>query len=200
MPSLLSTLLPARLRRWVIALLAGACLSAISNAKSPIDSRSPASPPTKVSQLAGHAVFVVLKDGSLAGFSMVREEGKQVIQMQISTDGTRSWALAQTVLTLPEGVGGWGGPEVLVDNKGEVHLILLNDAKTGIIRTGEAERRPNMSERRLDIWHAMSSSGRTRWQQPTKIWEGYTGSLNSIIQMRSGRIVLPFSYRTTRTS
>jgi hypothetical protein len=152
-----------------------------------------------VSQLAGHAVFVVLKDGSLAGFSMVREEGKQVIQMQISTDGTRSWALAQTVLTLPEGVGGWGGPEVLVDNKGEVHLILLNDAKTGIIRTGEAERRPNMSERRLDIWHAMSSSGRTRWQQPTKIWEGYTGSLNSIIQMRSGRIVLPFSYRTTRT-
>ena len=31
------------------------------------------------------------------------------------------------------------------------------------------------------------------------IWKGYTGSLNSVIQIKSGRIVLAFSYMTKRT-
>ena len=181
----------------LLVIAAALCIGAA--AKDPATYQSAPSSPTKVAQLAGHLVFAVLKDGTLAGFSMIREEGHQVIQMQTSSDGTRTWTQPQTVLTLPNDAGGWGGPEVLVDDRGEVHLILLNDANTGIIRSGEAERRPNMTTRRLDIWHAMSNAGRTKWQQPTKIWEGYTGSLNSIIQMKSGRIVLPFSYRTKRT-
>ena len=119
--------------------------------------------------------------------------------MQMSSDGTRTWTEPQTVLSLSSDAGHWGGPEVLVDRNGEVHLILLNDEKSGIFRGGEAERRPNLSERHLDIWHAASTGGMTQWQQPKRIWQGYTGSLNSIIQLKSGRIVLPFSYRTKRS-
>ncbi len=156
-------------------------------------------PPTRLAEIAGHPVFAVLKDGTLAGFTLTNENGRQIVQMQTSPDRSRTWTPPQSVLTLPSDVGGWGGPEVLVDRNGEVHLIFLNDAKTGIIKTGEAERPTRMNERRLDIWHAKSTNGRTQWQQPKKIWEGYTGALNSIIQMNSGRIVLPFSYRTKRT-
>lgn len=31
------------------------------------------------------------------------------------------------------------------------------------------------------------------------IWEGYTGSLNSVVQTRQGRLLLPFAYLTRRT-
>ena len=30
-------------------------------------------------------------------------------------------------------------------------------------------------------------------------WEGYTGSLNSVVQTRQGRLLLPFAYLTRRT-
>jgi len=40
---------------------------------------------------------------------------------------------------------------------------------------------------------------RETWRDPQRIWQGYTGALNSVIQLRSGRILLPFSYRTPRT-
>lgn len=157
------------------------------------------SAPNKIAELAGHPVFAVLKDGRLAGFSLVQLGDQQVVQMQTSSDGARTWTEPQTVLSLSSEAGHWGGPEVLVDHNGEVHLILLNDANTGIFRGGEAQRRPNLSERHLDIWHAASTQGLTQWQQPTRIWQGYTGSLNSIIQLKNGRIVLPFSYRSKRS-
>lgn len=186
----------------VLAAIAG-CVFLLRSTAATATTRHPSSqsaaPPSLLSQLAGRPVFAVLPDGTLAGFLLERDGEAQSIQMQTSPDGARTWTTPRTLLTLPSDSGGWGGPEVLVDNKGEVHLILLNDAKTGIIRTGEEARRRNMTNRRLDIWHAMSTEGRTKWLAPTKIWEGYTGSLNSIVQLKTGRIVLPFSYKTKRS-
>ena len=45
---------------------------------------------------------------------------------------------------------------MLVDRRGEIHLFTLNAAGTA--------GRP-MPERRLDIWHAKTEGGRSRWQE-----------------------------------
>lgn len=60
-------------------------------------------------------------------------------------------------------IGGWGGCEVLVDADGEIHLFLLNDRATGVLRdpAGEGEvRRLSLHQRRLDIWHARTQGER----------------------------------------
>ena len=54
-------------------------------------------------------------------------------------------------------------------------------------------------EHRLDIWRLRSRDGRQTWPHPERIWTGYTGALNSVLQLNSGRILLPFSYAVTRT-
>ena len=51
----------------------------------------------------------------------------------------------------------------------------------------------------IDIWHMKSFAGRTRWQPPRRIWEGFTGALNCLLQLKSGRILVPFSYLTHRS-
>ncbi len=59
--------------------------------------------------------------------------------------------------------------------------------------------RPGMADRRLDIWHCRTHDGRRNWQPLKRIWKGYTGALNSSIQLRNGRLVLPFSCLTPRS-
>ncbi|HWR16895.1 MAG TPA: sialidase family protein [Terriglobales bacterium] len=163
------------------------------------NSSNAAQGPTLVATLKGHPVFGVLPDGRLAAFSLTTLGKNQVVEMQVSTDNSRTWTNPAIVLSLSTDTGRWGGPEILVDREGEIHLIFLNDANTGIYKGGEASGRPNLTKKRLDIWHAKSTAGRTKWLSPKKIWEGYTGSLNSIIQTKKGRIVLPFSYKSDRT-
>ncbi|MBI2432318.1 MAG: exo-alpha-sialidase [Candidatus Hydrogenedentes bacterium] len=126
---------------------------------------------------------------------------KQIVVARNSADLGQHWTDEAPVLELSLEPGGWALPEALVDRGGELHLFFLNDAHSGIILTGE-ENRPktgSMPRMRLDIWHTRSREGRTRWETPKKIWEGYTGALNSVIQMSSGRILLPFSCLTDRT-
>ena len=113
--------------------------------------------------------------------------------------GRRSWRLAsraitagpgetpQTLTPLPQDDVGWSGAEPLVDRDGELHIFFLKSRK----------KKPSGLD--IDIWHMTSSDGRRRWQSPRRIWKGYTGALNGTIQMRSGRILVPFSYMTDRT-
>ena len=99
-------------------------------------------------------------------------------------------------------IGGWGGCEVLVDADGEIHLFLVNDRATGVMvdpaLRGQV-RSMEIHDRRLDVWHMRSFEGRRQWRAPRRIWKGYTGSINSVMQLRGGRIVLPFAMLTHRT-
>src|SRR5262249_38267546 len=49
-----------------------------------------------------------------------------------------------------------------------------------------------------DLVHAVSRDGGKTWERPRKIpWSRrWSGTLNSVIQLRSGRIVLPFCFFT----
>ena len=99
-------------------------------------------------------------------------------------------------------IGRWGGCEALVDVEGEVHLFLMNDRGTGVFRrpdSGAVRKSLGIHQRRLDIWHARTEEGRQRWRAPRRIWKGYTGSINSVIQTSRGRIILSFALLTHRT-
>jgi hypothetical protein len=142
---------------------------------------------------------VLMPDGRIVALFVRTEEGSQEVAVRTSADDGYSWGEAESLLRLPEEPGGWAGPMGLVDRDGELHLFLLNDAHTGVVRTGEQRQRAlPMDQLRLDLWHIKSKDGTTGWQSPKRIWKGYTGALNSVIQLRSGKIIVPFSRFTNR--
>jgi len=144
--------------------------------------------------------IALLADGSLIALFIREMDGMQEVSARYSKDDGLSWSETEALFGLPKEPGGWGGLEALMDRDGALHLFFLNDAHTGILTTGEERQKPlPMDERRLDIWHIKSENGTKGWQVPKRIWEGYTGALNSVIQLQSGRILLPFSRYTNRT-
>ncbi|NUN95091.1 MAG: exo-alpha-sialidase [Candidatus Omnitrophica bacterium] len=160
-----------------------------------------ANPPRDVAEFPDKPVIRQRPDGELLAFFMRTLDGTQTVTVSTSPETADNWSAERPLLALPKGVGGWGGPDCLIDKRGNIHLIFLNDANTGVIPTGE-ENRPragSLHSRRLDIWHAKSTDGGATWKGPNKIWEGYTGALNSIIETSRGWIVLPFSCLTPRT-
>jgi len=126
----------------------------------------------------------------------------QSVEARASRDYGKTWDEPETLFSLPTEPGRWGGWEVLVDREGELHLFLMNDRGTRVFADpfdeGQVDR-PGIQERRLDVWHCKTENGGEIWQAPKRIWKGYTGSINSVIQMREGRIVLPFAFLTPRT-
>lgn len=159
------------------------------------------SPPRSIAEFSEKPVLVQLQDDALAAFFLRSGAGMQVVVQRLSRDLGKTWGEEERLLELSHEPGGWSTPEALVDRDGELHLFFLNDAHSGVILGGEDQRihAGSVTGIRLDIWHTRSRDGRTRWEAPKKIWEGYTGALNSVIQMKSGRIVLPFSLMTDRT-
>lgn len=164
-------------------------------------SQAAPAPPRSIASFPEKPVLVQTPDAVLHAFFMDSSNDRQAITVRRSRDLGDTWEDESLVAELPPEPGAWTLPEALTGNDGEIHLFLLNDANTGVIETGE-DKRPKeggMNGRRLDIWHMRSREKLTRWEAPKKIWEGYTGALNSVIQMKSGRILLPFSYWANRT-
>ena len=158
--------------------------------------------PVCLAQLDERPQIVVLPDGDLWGVSILRESRDQKLLFRTSTDGGRSWSELDLLFDLPVDPGRWGGCLMLVDQDGEVHAFLVNDRNTGVFRDPSVTDQPGplpMGDRRIDLWHTRTDVGRSRWQDLKRIWTGYTGSINSVIQLKSGRIVLPFAYQTRRS-
>ena len=157
--------------------------------------------PIRLAQFDERPRIVPLPGGDLWGIHERSEGDEQVLVARRSPDGGRTWGDPETLIDLPAEPGRWGGAMPLVDSTGEVHLFLLNDRGTGVFDRRSLEGKPKsrpIQDRRIDIWHCRSEDQRTRWHAPRRIWKGYTGSINSVIQMRSGRIVLPFAFLTGR--
>jgi len=162
-----------------------------------------AQPPVPL-MIGERMIIVRLPDGSLMGSFIRGMDGVQEVAARYSTDNGYTWSEPQTLLKLPKQGGTWGGPEVLVDREGEVHLFFLKWDKVGTELPGEDEGviegyLGGHSGNWLNIWHTKSTDGRTKWRAPKLVWKGYTGALNSVIQMSNGRILLPFSCTTPRS-
>jgi len=128
------------------------------------------------------ANLIVLPDGSWESYSINSEAGVNRLIRGRSTDDGRTWSEPETLHQLPIR----GGTVALLDRRGEAQLFVL------VLRThGDGKR--IAVDRFIDIWQLRSSEGRSRWSEPQRIFEGYVGSAQGALQLRSGRIVLPFA-------
>lgn len=159
------------------------------------------SPPVSVAHFDRAMRLVLLPNKTMMGFYLQADGGAQSVVARYSKDDGHTWSEPTTLLKLPVGIGTWAGPVALVDHSGEIQLFLLDIGDTTAPSGSEAHRSTarQAHKRQIDIWHTKSANGGKAWPPVRRIWEGYTGSLNSVIQLRNGRIVLPFSCLTDRS-
>jgi hypothetical protein len=146
-----------------------------------------------------HLMVVRLPNKTLLGVFGRTADGQREIAGQYSNDNGQSWGDPEPLVKLPGGPGPFVPPIVLVDNAGEVHCFMMRDFE--LIKAPPADPAilsGELRSQRIDVWYTRSSNGRREWKAPRAIWQGSTGALNSVIQMRSGRILLPFSALTSR--
>jgi hypothetical protein len=192
-----STRLAKRLRFLGVVELLTTCVIAAAGDVSP--------QPLKLPDDA-HSMFVRLTDGTLMGIGQrarttVEGEAETTVSARYSKDNGASWGDETALFPAPSGPGDWSFVQALVDRDGELHTFFMI-GQSGVAADGGEGERPlvgQLSAARIDIGYVRSFEGRTRWSKPRVLWIGYTGALNSVIQMDSGRILLPFSYLTSRT-
>ncbi len=166
-------------------------------------------PPTRI-EVPGAgdgARFGLLRSGRVAAvFQRPAGRGARILVCWSDDDGD-TWTAPEPLLALDEAQRCWSFGLLLVDQEDEFHLFFLipqeGDAGAPADAAGAGEgERPLVGQllgRRIDIGYARSLGGRRRWSRPRVLWIGYTGALNSAIQTAAGRILLPFSFLTSRT-
>src|SRR6185312_11243719 len=142
---------------------------------------------------------VTLSDGRLLALSITTLGRSQTMFARYSSDDGRSWTEKQRLFDFPSHEGGFGYFDALVDRNGEVHIFYLNDGNTGGVLPKSAEERPVRPGPVLDIWSVRSRGHLASWDKPKSIWTGRAGDLLSVVQLSSGRILLPISYMTQRS-
>jgi len=124
-----------------------------------------ASKPTRLAQIDARPRIVRLPDGSHIGLLLRYHGDSQEVAAIYSTDNGTSWSEPQTLIPLPSEPGRWGGMQAIVDDRNELQVLVLNDARTGVFGPEEErrKRRRPITERRIDIWHTRSSETRGHW-------------------------------------
>ena len=165
--------------RHLTSLIASACATAAFAAEPPIDLGEKNADTPGVPHYTNASVL--MPDGGLESFFRVGlKEGITFFRTR-STDDGRTWSEKEKIVMPPK--DDWGGPMPLLDRDGELHFIIPKLRGHG--------RKP-AEDLFVDLFHMRSSHGRTQWTNPERIFEGYVGSFQGFIQMKSGRIVAPF--------
>jgi hypothetical protein len=133
-------------------------------------------------------LFVQMPQGPLRAYSLRTLHGITEEVVQTSNDDGNTWSLPTTAFQLPAGFGDVGAPKLLLDNNGHIHFFLPVNPRTTL---------GDYHQQQWNLWHVRSIDD-SHWTPPKEIWKGYVGSLQSAIQLRSGRIVVPFCFLTER--
>jgi hypothetical protein len=120
---------------------------------------------------------IALADGRLQAYVL---DGKGGVASVMSKDRGRTWSQPQHEFDLPARLS---LSLSLLDHSGESHLIFMH---------GRGEGQPAVT-RFIDLWHCRSRDGRTRWEPPQRIWEGYCGAVLDVQEVRRDLIVVPFA-------
>lgn len=139
--------------------------------------------------------IVALPDGSLFAFLHKLSGDMDEATASTSTDNGRTWSVPKKLFDLPQNEGGFGYTLPFCDRSGELHLFLFCDANSGVVRPPRGPKPTGLGPYgKLDIWQARTTGNRSAWLLPRRIWEGRAGDMQSVIQLTSGRILLPISY------
>ncbi len=138
-----------------------------------------------------------LKDGRLISlaavarpFSDMEKDGpEQPVFRRISSDNGKTWPAGEKVFAYPAGLGTFTSQTyTLVDQKGYVHAFNVRYFKLSNAKL--------MSRGHSELFHCVSKDDGKMFSTPSRVNFGheYTGAINSIIQLKSGRIVGGLSY------
>ena len=125
------------------------------------------------------ADVVRLPDGTLKIFYNQRSE---YVGSLTSHDHGRTWSDPQQEFAVSGETA--HAMQVLLDRRGELQVYYL------VIRRGGRKLGVDLF---LDLWQATTRDGRQAWNTPKLAHAGAIGALRGIVQMTSGRIVIPFS-------
>lgn len=156
----------------------------------PVDRHAGSSRAPEMIEIPDYMVYAQLPDGRVIGLLGGLESGHAVARY--SNDEGRTFGPKTPLFALDESIGSWSMHNAFLDRDGELQLLYTNDANT--IKESKA-----FYEMHFDIWHVRSRDSRRAWNAPTKVWSGYAGSLLSFAQMRNGRVLVPYTFRTPRT-
>lgn len=126
---------------------------------------------------------IVTSAGVWQRFEVTRRGDVNQLAYRESGDHGVRWSDPRPCCELP--AGAWSAGAALLDRHGEIQLFFIR------LRDGSEGRKPAV-DRFLDLWHLRSSGGRQRWSPPRRVHAGYIGAISSAIQLKSGRIVMPF--------
>jgi len=140
-------------------------------------------PPVEIGQVDFRANLVTLPDGTWEVYTAYSDDKGFNLQRTRSTDEGRTWSEPRVLREMPG--NGWAGAVSLLDRDNEVHLFFS--------RWRQKEGRKPAVDRFIDLWHLRSTDGCTKWTEPQRVFKGYCGSIQGAVQLRSGRIVLPFA-------
>lgn len=122
-------------------------------------------------------------DGSLKRFTSVGVgDGVFKNYAHTSTDNGITWSEGAFIY---EGIR---AQLPLRDKEGEYHMfpMVLRDESNG----GRKDIGVNYF---IDVWHTRTINGGSEWEPGKRIFEGYVGSINCVMQLSNGRIILPFA-------
>ena len=140
------------------------------------------SPPERLSASAGGGGWLVGADGSLERYHLQPSGIGARVMREVSQDFGRTWSASRTVGTVAAAVG--ARLHALRDRDGELHGFFARPRGEGT--------RPAV-DRFIDLWHLRSTGGGRAWTEPQRIFEGYVGAFQQVLQLRSGRLLLPFA-------
>jgi hypothetical protein len=135
----------------------------------------------------------------IIALSIARQEGQQTMQGRYSSDDGHHWSQPEDLFRWPRDAGGFALFDALVDHEGEIHIFILCDANSGMLFPKSDEGAAVRPGKILDIWHVRSRAKRLEWGAPKLIWKGHGGDLLSVIQLRNGRLLLPFAFDYDRS-
>lgn len=142
---------------------------------------------------------LLLPDSRLIALSIARDKDRQqTMQGRYSTDNGQTWSAPQDLFQWPKEAGGFGLFEALVDQDGEINIFILCDGNSGIMFPKVEGSSPPTYDI-LEIWHVRSRDKIAGWEAPKRIRAGQGSDLLSAIQLRNGRLMLPYAFKINRS-
>lgn len=177
----------------IVSILIISCLLFPSPKVSNLNSQRPI-PPRVVYKLGSReSSLLQLPDGS---FMLLRMAGKSLISLTSIDGNTWSDPKVEIENYLNEEFLNFGGPGIvaLLDKEGELHLVyqVFRDVQQKPSEIGK--KNFQWSSQMYDIWHLRTTKGRSKWELPKMIFEGYTSDVMDFKQLDSGRLIIPFGY------